>query len=187
MSDSAQVTDWPLRLLLVGIMIVLIGLVIWAVIRKWTRMRRGVAPESLITSPPSTFNGADPVFALFLGTSPEGQWMHKVTFHGLGVRSRCSISWSPDGIWFQRTGEPDFFIDRSQLIDCAVGSGIAGSVRAKDSVIIFRWQLGDLVVDTGVRADTVEGHARLINLVESGECVSGHIRNVEAKGAVSDS
>jgi hypothetical protein len=183
MTEAAQVTDWPTRLLLVAMMIALIAIVLWAIGRKWKRIRTEAKPDMLITAAPLALTEVEPIKALFLGTSPAEQWMRKVNFHGLGVRSRCTISWLPQGVWFERVGEPNFFIDKSQLVDCAVGSGIAGTVRAKDSVIIFRWQLADLILDTGVRADTIEGHARLVALVESGEFMSGEINSAEAKGS----
>jgi hypothetical protein len=77
------------------------------------------------------------------------------------------VSWDSHGIWIERSGASNLYIPRSSLVEVTLGSGVAGSVRAKDSVIVFVWDLGEHRIATGVRADTVQGHQQLIELLES--------------------
>jgi hypothetical protein len=44
-----------------------------------------------------------------------------------------------------------------------VDRGVAGTVKAKDSVVVITWRLGDAVVDTGFRADESAGHRAVLD------------------------
>jgi len=167
-----EVTQWPLRLALVAMMVLIIIGVLLLMLRSWRKMRSGdrlgisdlPAP---LTQAPLDFDPSEGIEALFLGTSLHGQWLSKVLIHDLVTRSRARVSWDLHGILIERGGASDVYIPRSDLVEVALGSGVAGSVRAKDSVIIFVWNLGDYRMATGVRADTAKGHQQLMGLLES--------------------
>ncbi len=170
--SSMEVTQWPLRLALVAAMVLMIVGVLLLMLRSWRKMRGGDRlgltnlPAPMIHAP----QGFDPdpeIDVLFLGTSLHGQWLSKVLIHDLGTRSRARVSWDLNGIWIERTGASDLYIPRSSVVEVTLGSGVAGSVRAKNSVVVFVWDLGEYRIATGVRADTVQGHERLIDLLES--------------------
>jgi hypothetical protein len=170
--SSMEVTQWPLRIALVAVMLLIIVGVLLLMLRSWRRMRRGdrfglsdlPAP---MRAAPNGFEPGGEVEALFLGTSVHGQWLSKVLIHDLGTRSRARVSWDSRGILFERDGDSNVYIPRTSLVDVTLGSGVAGTVRAKDSVVIFVWNLGNHQIATGVRADTVQGHQQLIGLLES--------------------
>lgn len=169
---SMEVTQWPLRLFLVAVMVLIILGVLLLMLRSWRKMRSGdrlgisdlPAP---LTQAPQGFEPSEEIEALFLGTSLHGQWLSKVLIHDLGSRSRARVSWDSQGILIERNGSSDIYIPRSSLVEVTLGSGVAGSVRAKDSVVILVWDLGDHRIATGVRADTAQGHQGLIGLLES--------------------
>lgn len=170
--SSMEVTQWPLRLALVGVMVLIILGVLLLMLRSWRKMRRGDRLDlsdlpAPITDAPQGFAPGDKIEALFLGTSVHGQWLSKVLIHDLGTRSRALVSWDSRGILIERGGASDVYIPRLSLIEVILGSGVAGSVRAKDSVVIFVWNLGQHQIATGVRADTQQGHQQLIGLLES--------------------
>lgn len=170
--SSMEVTQWPLRLALVAVMVLIILGVLLLMLRSWRKMRSGdrlgisdlPAP---LTEAPQGFEPSEGIEALFLGTSLHGHWLSKVLIHDLGTRSRARVSWDLHGILIERVGASDVYIPRSSLVEVTLGSGVAGSVRAKDSVVIFVWDLGDYRIATGVRADTTQGHQQLIGLLES--------------------
>ena len=170
--SSMEVTQWPLRLFLVAVMVLIILGVLLLMLRSWRKMRRGDRfdlfdlPAPMIHAPQGFMPGEE-IEALFLGTSVHGQWLSKVLIHDLGTRSRARVSWDSYGILFERSGASDIYIPRSSLVEVTLGSGIAGTVRAKDSVVIFVWNLGAHRIATGVRADTAQGHQQLIGLLES--------------------
>ena len=166
-AESAAVTNWPVRLLLVGVMFALLAAVFYRMKRRWDRLTSDSAGiySPLTMSPPADFAAEFSVDGLFIGTSPAGDWMRRVMFEGLGVRSRAQLHWGNNGMYIQRTGEPSFFIPRARILDLQFGRGVAGTVRAKGSVLVVRWLLGDAALDSGFRADTAEGHRHLVDIV----------------------
>ena len=81
----------------------------------------------------------------------------------LGVRSRASASCSSDGIWLDRTGARSVFIPAADVVRLRLDRGVASTVRAKDSVIVVTWRLGDATIDTGFRADDTPGHRAVLD------------------------
>jgi hypothetical protein len=67
------------------------------------------------------------------------------------------------GVWLRRVGARSVFIPSADLVALRVDRGTAGTVRAKDSVIVLTWQLGDRILDTGFRADESSAHADLLD------------------------
>lgn len=158
--QSAPVTDWPVRLMLIGIMIAILAVIFYVMRARWRRLTR----ESEQTLPPinevptESVLIAEPIPGVFLGTSPSGDWMRRVMAQGLGVRSRASVQWDDSGIFVERTGEPNLFIGTPDIVCCEFGRGVAGTVRAKGSVLVVTWKLGEAILDSGFRADTAIGH-----------------------------
>jgi hypothetical protein len=168
--DQAQVTNWPARISLVVVVLLLIVLVLWGMRRGWLNRQRR---QSWIPMPMDA-PGPDDVFSasvpgLFLGSATAGDWMDRIAVHDLGVRSRANASWGPAGVWFERVGARSVFVPATDLVGFRVDRGVAGTVKAKDSVVVVTWRLGDAVVDTGFRADeTTAHHAMLDGLAEVG-------------------
>lgn len=158
-AEQAEVTNWPARIGLVVVVLVLIGLALWGMRRGWEN-RRG--RQLWIAEPPeaptSSAGFSPPVEGLFLGTSTAGDWMDRIVVHDLGVRSRAGVSWSAAGIWLDRVGARSLYIPAGDVVGLRLDRGVAGTVRAKDSVIVVTWRLGDAVLDTGFRADETSGH-----------------------------
>ncbi len=164
--ESAPVTDWPVRLLLVAGLIALLALIFYLMRRRWklltTRSEFSYLP--VVENAPDSFVPTGVVAGLFLGTSPASNWMLRVMSQDLGVRSRATCQWSPDGLFFSRPGATDVYIDMGLVLNVGFGRGVAGTVRAKGSVLVIRWQLGEAILDSGFRADTSEGHQELMEL-----------------------
>ena len=168
-TEQAGVTDWPERIALVGVMVAVIALALWGMRRGW---RRRVRSQSVVSEPLAldavVLGGAldsrpDTVPGLYLGTSTSGQWLDRIAAHGLGVRSRADVAVVASGIALDRHGASSFFIPREDIRGVRVDRGVAGTVRGKDSVIVVTWRLGDLEVDTGVRADDGDDHRALLD------------------------
>lgn len=176
MPESAPVTDWPLRILLVLAMLAILLMVFYFMRRRWKMMT--IASEAefepIVQIPPDSFIPEATVSGLFLGTSPGSNWMLRVMSEGLGVKSRANCQWSSHGVFFQREGAPDLYIDMNCIVGTSFGRGVAGTVRAKDSVLVIRWLLGEAILDSGFRADTSEGHRSLMQFNNHVEQKLGH-------------
>jgi hypothetical protein len=162
-TEQAPVTNWPARIALVLIVVLLIALALWGMRRGW---RNRQARQAWIPAPadaPSPAPLSAPVEGLYIGTATAGDWMDRIAVHDLGVRSRAWISWSEDGIFLERVGARSVFIPRGDVAGVRLDRGVAGTVKAKDSVIVVTWRLGDAVIDTGFRADDAVGHRAVLD------------------------
>ena len=163
-TEQASVTNWPVRIAMVAGMLALIALALWGMRRGWVNRQRRQAGIPAPASAPvdaSSFGAAVP--GLFLGTGVHGDWMDRIAVHDLGIRSRATISWGADGIWFDRDGARSVVIPAEAVLSVRTDRGVAGTVRARDSVIVVTWTLGEAAVDTGFRADETADHGTVLD------------------------
>lgn len=168
-TEQADVTNWPERIALVAATLGLIALALWGMRKGWQhraeRQSDVPAPAEL---PPAGFPGAGlapiaGISGLYAGSAVHGDWTDRIVVHELGVRSRASIAVGEQGVWIDRDGARSLFIPGPAISGVRVDRGTAGTVRAKDSVIVITWQLGDRLLDTGFRADDSPAHAALLD------------------------
>ena len=162
-TQQAEVTNWPARIVLVVIVVALIALALWGMRRGW-RNRQG--RQAWIPAPldlPTADDLSEPVEGLFLGSATAGDWMDRIAVHDLGVRSRAALSWGDHGVWLDRVGARSVFIPADDVVGVRLDRGVAGTVKAKDSVVVGTWRLGEAVGDTGFRADEAAGHAAVLD------------------------
>lgn len=94
-----------------------------------------------------------PHTGLYVGTTVAGNWQERVVAAGLGRRAAASASLYDTGVLVDRDGEPALFLPAGTLRDAALAAGLAGKVTGAGGLLVFTWQLGDAVLDTGFRAD----------------------------------
>lgn len=154
-AESAPVTQWPMRLLLVGVVLAIIAGVLLAMRRGWRN--RGLR-QAQIPQPPAAPGALNPrslgpVGGVYLGSTSAGDWLDRIVVHGLGLRSRALLEAGPQGVLLTRDGAPDVFIPAASLHRVGAGRGIAGRAYGQDGVLILTWDLGGRLIDTGWRAD----------------------------------
>lgn len=157
-AESAEVTQWPLRLLLVAAVLAIIALVLLAMRRGW---RNRAARQSDIAEPPPAPESLEardfgPVEGTYLGSTTAGDWLDRIVVHDLGVRSRAEIEVGPPGVLLRREGARDLFIPGGALLAARADRGIAGKVYERGGVLIITWDLDGRLVDTGFRADEAD-------------------------------
>lgn len=160
--EQAQVTNWPLRIVLVAVVIAVMAFVVWGMWRGWQgRLRR----QSDIPWPAETGDGPWTISTpgLFLGTSRAGDWLDRIVIADLGVPSRGIIHGGPHGIWIEREGARSVFIPADAIVGGRRDRGVAGTVREKEGVLVLTWQLGEAVIETGFRADDSAKQRDLLN------------------------
>jgi hypothetical protein len=166
--EQAQVTNWPARIVLVVVVLGLIALALLGMRRGWRNRaaRQADLPEPA-AEPPSGMALGAPIDGLFAGTGVNGDWMDRIVVFDLGVRSRATISWGSEGIWFDRLGARSLFVAAADVLGVRADRGVAGTVRSKDGMVVVSWRLGDRVLDTGFRADVTSDHRTVLDgLVE---------------------
>ena len=163
-TQQAEVTNWPSRIVLVVAVLSLIALALLGMRRGWrNRKARQHWIDEPPAAPPDAARLSEPVEGLFLGTATAGDWMDRIVVSDLGVRSRAQVSWGQDGIWLERIGARDLFIPADGVVGIRLDRGVPGTVRAKDSVVMVTWRIGDAVLDTGFRADGSSGHRDVLD------------------------
>jgi hypothetical protein len=152
------------RAALVLLVVALIAMSLWGMRRGWRNRagRQHQLVEPLDAPPPDSVLSA-PVAGLFVGTATQGDWLDRIVVYDLGVRSACEISWSHAGIWFDRVGARGLFVPAADVTTVRTDRGVAGTVRARDSVIVVTWGLGGVMLDTGFRAADSAGHGTVLD------------------------
>lgn len=158
-SEQPGVSDWPMRLVLIAILVLVIAACLWAMRRGWVnrKARQADVPEPP-DHPPADAGLGRPIDGLFAGTGTNGDWLDRIVVHDLGIRSRARLSFGPGGIWLDREGARSVFIPAPDVVGVRADRGVAGTVRDRDGMIVVTWRLGPRVVDTGFRADAGEDH-----------------------------
>lgn len=164
-TEQATVSNWPLRIALVLLLVALIGLALLGMRRGWlNRQRRQADIPAPMSEGASGFDVWDAdVPGVFIGTSRAGDWLDRIAVHDLGVRSRAVCHVGEGGVWFERDGARSVFIPRIHVQRIRIDRGVAGTVRSADSVVVVTWELGDVLVESGFRADVGEGQRTLLD------------------------
>ena len=157
---SAPVTQWPLRIALVLVVVGVIALVLLGMRRGW--LRRARAQESIAAPPLPTGDPDVGVNGVYVGTTSHGDWLDRIVVHDLGVRSRMRAQVGPEGVSLWREGARDVLIPTASLRGATLARGIAGKAYERDGVLVITWELDGRLMDTGLRADTAEDQRTLL-------------------------
>ena len=173
--ESAPVTQWPLRILLVLVMVGVIALVLLGMRAGWRRRAGRQADVAEPPLPPDALpdRTAGPVSGVFLGSTHHGDWLDRIVVHDLGVRSRAIAEVGPSGIALRREGARDVFIPAAAVRGAGMARGIAGKAYERDGVLVVTWDLGGRLVDTGFRADAAEEQRVLLDAILGTEAEQG--------------
>lgn len=162
---SPQVTQWPQRLLLSVIVLLVVGLAVLGMWWGWRNRarRQGDIPAPTPTPTPDQLGPSlAEAEGRYVGTARAGDWLDRVVVHSLGVPSRAAMSVHREGVLFRRTGAPEIFIPAEDLVDVRSDRGAAGTVVERDGMLVLRWRLGSGDVETGFRGDQTVPHAAVL-------------------------
>jgi hypothetical protein len=94
------------------------------------------------------------VTGLYISTTTAGDWQDRIVAQGLGRRAAGAVRLSAEGVCIERDSESDIFVPLADLVEVTTAPGIAGKVMGMaDGVLIVRWSLGDVQVESGFRAN----------------------------------
>jgi hypothetical protein len=99
-----------------------------------------------------------PLTGLYVGTTVSAQWQNRIVVHTLGERADAVLHLSADGVVIRRQGAPGIHIPAAALIDARLEPALAGKVVGRGGLLVLRWQHGDVLLDTGLRADDKAGY-----------------------------
>jgi hypothetical protein len=155
----------------VGLLVLLV-IVVWAgMLAGWRR--RAARQTSALDLPPPPPTPAEPgpaltpdVDGVYVSTTTAGDWLDRVTAHGLGSRSAATMAVTGAGVSWLREGAPDLFAAASSLVAARRADGIAGKVMPPGGIVVVTWRLGGTEVDTGFRPGSAADADRLVAAVE---------------------
>jgi len=90
---------------------------------------------------------------LYVGSTVATQWQNRIVVHGLGLRAECTARLFRAGVVLDRSGASTIFIAAGQLVDARLEPALAGKVVGPGGLLVLRWQLGEQLLDTGLRGD----------------------------------
>ena len=144
-------TDWQAGLLVLAVVPLLWGLMYLGWRRRAGRQAGLPAP---LEAPPDGDVGAlvvAPVAGTYVSTVSAGNWLDRVVAHGLGTRSAMELRAGTAGLWFVRTGVRCLFVPARDVVAVRRERGIAGKYTLEEGVVVVRWRLGEVELDTGFR------------------------------------
>lgn len=161
--QSAPVTQLTERLLWTALMLALVAgcyLLMW---RGWRQ--RGARQLALLPPLPTEPDpGAGALAAadgVYVSSTSAGDWLDRVVAHGLGQRSRATLTVTAAGVCCRREGAPTLYVPAGQLRGVGRGSGLAGKFVTGDGLLFLDWAHADQLLRTGFRADRLADHDQL--------------------------
>lgn len=144
-------TEWTAGLVFLLVVPVLFGLMYLGWRRRGQDQADVVAPAA--EPPPAGVGEAllDPVEGLYVSSVRAGDWLDRVVVHGLGVRSTATLHAGRAGLWFERRGARSVWVPAADVRAVRVEAGIAGKYTVGEGLLVVRWRLGDVELDTGFR------------------------------------
>ncbi len=154
-------------------LLVLLVLVVWlAMLAGWRRRgaRQALDLPPLPPLPPTPPEPGVPLTpdadGVYVSTTTAGNWLDRVTAHGLGTRSAATMAVTGAGVSWLRQGAPDVFAAADALVGARRADGIAGKVMPPGGIVVVTWRLGDTELDTGFRPGSPADADRLVAAVE---------------------
>jgi len=150
------------------VLVLLVVLVLWGMRAGWrARTRRSSALVRALPVAPAQL-GAErfgPVGATYVSTTRAGDWLDRVTAHGLGVRSPAEVTVHDAGVRIVRQGAPDLFVPAAAVRSASGAPGMAGKVVGGEGLVVLTWQADaddPRGLDTGLRPQHAADRERLV-------------------------
>lgn len=161
-AQSAEVTRWPERLVLTLMVVGVCLMAAWLMRRSWRNRARREADIAMSPIPVDRGTVLHAADGRYLGTSPAGQWMHRVTGAGLGAPGNAVASVTTAGVFLDRVGEPTLFWPAGRLSGVDLGRGIAAEVAEEDGLVVWGWPAGKRDLRSGFRPQHAEDVVALL-------------------------
>ena len=140
------------RLLAVAVLVAVVALVGLGAWRGWLARTRRQGDIPAPAAPPAQLGAPELELAgTYVTTTRAGDWLDRVTAHGLGPRAAASLAVSADGVVLRRSGAPELFIPAGDVVGVGVSAGMAGKVPGRAELLVLRWRSGTAELDTGFR------------------------------------
>lgn len=159
-TEQAMVSDWPARIFWIAVLVLCVALTLWLVRLGWKhRAKRHADLPALDRTPISAELLAT---GRYLGSAVAGNWLDRITAHGLGSTSSATLHLDDEVLYVERPSELSFRIPRTSIIEVRTDRGLVGEVYGPDGIVVVQWNWGNVVMDTGFRGDPVTQNAMVL-------------------------
>ena len=153
----------------VGAGLLVLGLVVLAWVAMGWGWRRRTRSQSRLAEPRwvhGVVAGVDHVECGYVGTTTAGDWLDRITAHGLGLRGPATLARDGADLLVLRPGAGSFAISRDDLLGVRREAGIANRLAPRHlGVVVVTWYLGDRRLDTGFQPRDTAGREHIEQLV----------------------
>jgi len=166
-AESAPVTEIGKRTFLTLIMFAIIGLSIWGMRIGWRNRARREVAQPVTELPTGLKQVSQAVAARFAGTTISGNWLDRITNFDLGTPRGIDLQIFEEGIYLSDQTKFKLWLAKNSITNITTSRGIAGDVVEKDGMLVITWQLGELLVDSGIRVSRHADHELIIKALEN--------------------
>ena len=156
-SEQAQVSNWPMRILLTALTLIVIGILFALIVRSWRR--RAKSQSGLGSLPAVSAEVAEELESGELATN-------KIAFAGLSNRGFAEVGVHAQGVVIDRGVAGVLFIPRDSIVGVGLAKGVAGRAFGKDGVVAIRWVHADFTLDTGLRSSSSIERQKIVTEIE---------------------
>lgn len=103
----------------------------------------------------------------YVVTTTGGDWLDRVTAHGLGNKATATAAVYPHGLLFDRSGDTDVYIGTQNLTGVRLERGMAGKFVEKDGLVVVSWTMDSQTFDTGFRTRYAADKTQLLAAISA--------------------
>ncbi|GAA4697360.1 hypothetical protein APR04_004456 [Promicromonospora umidemergens] len=113
-----------------------------------------------------------PFEAVYVSSTLHGDWLARVSAHGLGDRSSARVSVHDSGVLVERQGAKDLWLPVDAIRGAGLAPGMAGKYVGADGLAVITWAVPEAggvpeaVVDTGLRTRRARDRGDLVDVVQ---------------------
>lgn len=137
--------------------IVIVGLIVLALAGMLLGWRALVRKNAGLIAPDLVPENVGDVIAvdngLYVATTRAEQPLERVAAHGLGFRSRSTVTVTNTGITVARTGSSPFFIGSGSVIAVRRATWAIDKAVEPGGLVVITWRLGETELDSYFRMD----------------------------------
>lgn len=154
----------PAVLLLLGVVMLAWAAMLWGWRRRAGRQSDIPAPTPAPRDPGSARARAE---GLYVGSVAAGDWLDRVVPHGLGARASAEVAVHDTGLLLERDGSDPIWVPRADMLAVRRDTGLAGKVTETGGLVVWRWRLGAIELESGLRPRYADDAEPLLRAIES--------------------
>jgi len=148
------------------VIIALFAAVVALMALGWRARRRRQSDVARPQAVPDSLGPASvSVDGYYVATTPAEEPLERIAVHGLGFRSRSTVSVHPEGLVIDLRGAPPVHVPAHDLRGVGHATWAIDRVVEKDGLVVVGWMLGSTLVDSYLRLTNRAEAAALVAAV----------------------